>query len=310
MVYDAIIIGAGVSGLSCAIKLKELGKSCVVLEKSSLTTAKACGGGITNKALSLLALLDIHTSEFLDRDAKIVTKTKQFFSDGSIKVFDYTRQPTAIKYAIGIKRQNFDAVLLKHAVKAGADIIRDYHIDNISCDSFVHVDDFVGKTLVYATGGVLGNQQNNVNSIKTLGMSINIEAVMNLSDNVFYFYIDDVYCGGYAWVFPNGTNRWNIGVWQKGNFKSLKENFEQFYANTLSNKVTCFISKDSPKSGYICCGDVEGFLKKDNVYYVGECVGFASDQNGEGIYQAILSGIAVATDIYSNQYCRKEFIVL
>lgn len=96
MVYDAIIIGAGVSGLSCAIKLKELGKSCLVLEKGSLTTAKACGGGITNKALSLLALLDINTSDFLDHDAKIVTKTKQFFSDGSIKVYDYTKQSTAI----------------------------------------------------------------------------------------------------------------------------------------------------------------------------------------------------------------------
>lgn len=44
-------------------------------------------GGITNKALLLLALLDINTSDFLAHDAKIVTKTKQFFVDGSIKLF-------------------------------------------------------------------------------------------------------------------------------------------------------------------------------------------------------------------------------
>ena len=80
----------------------------------------------------------------------------------------------------------------------------------------------------------------------------------------------------------------------------LKENFEQFYANTLSNKVTRFISKESPKSGYICCGNAEEYLKKDNVYYVGECAGIASDQNGEGIYQAVLSGIKAATDICNN----------
>lgn len=142
--------------------------------------------------------------------------------------------------------------------------------------------------------------KNNLNSAKTLGMSINIEAEMNLTDNVFYFYIDDAYCGGYAWVFPNGTNRWNIGVWQKGDFRSLKENFEQFYANTLSNKVTRFISKESPKSGYICCGNADEYLKKENVYYIGECAGFASDQNGEGIYQAVLSGMTAATDICNN----------
>jgi len=297
VVYDAIIIGAGVSGLACAIKLKQLGKSCLVLEKSSLLSSKACGGGVTNKALSLLTSLNIHVSEFLNCDAKIVTKTKQFFFDGSVKVFDYTKQPTAVKYSIGIKRESFDSILLNHAMQAGIEIIKDYQVDKVSFDNFVHVDDYVGKKLVYATGGVLGIQQHNIVGTKTLGISINIEAEMNLSDNVFYFYIAADYCGGYAWVFPNGTNSWNIGVWQKGDFKSLKANFENFYANTIDNKVIRLISKESPKAGYICCGNPSQYIKEDNSYYIGECAGFASNQNGEGIYQALLSGISVATDM-------------
>lgn len=259
MVYDAIIIGAGVSGLAFAIKLKQSGKTCLVLEKSSLLDSKACGGGVTNKALSLLETLDIHTSDFLHRDAKIVTKTKQFFSDGKVKVYDYTKQPTSVKYSIGIKRENFDRVLFNRATQAGIKIIKDYQYEKVFFDAYVHIDDYVGRKLVYATGGVSMSSNENIQCTKTFGMSIDIQAEMELLDNVFYFYIDETYCGGYAWVFPNGTNGWNIGVWQKSGFKSLKENFEKFYSITITNKVVRFISKGSPKSGYICCGNVNEF---------------------------------------------------
>lgn len=297
MVYDAIIIGAGVSGLACAIKLKQLGKACLVLEKSSLLDSKACGGGVTNKALSLLETLDIHTSDFLNGDAKIVTKTKQFFTDGSVKIFDYTKQAPLVKYSVGIKREKFDYILFNRAMQAGIKIIKNYQFENVFFDDYVHVDDFTGKKLAYATGGALMGCHKNIQCIKTFGMSIDIQAEMELSDNVFYFYIDETYCGGYAWVFPNGTNGWNIGVWQKSGFKSLKENFENFYSNTIATKGVHFISKGSSKSGYIYCGNAIEFLKKDSTYYLGECAGFASDQNGEGIYQAVLSGISVATDM-------------
>ena len=34
-IYDVVIIGAGPGGLACAIKAKELGQSCLILEKGT-----------------------------------------------------------------------------------------------------------------------------------------------------------------------------------------------------------------------------------------------------------------------------------
>lgn len=145
MIYDVIIIGAGVVGLSCAIKLRQLGKTCLIIEKRSLSESKACGGGIANKALSLLTALNIHTSEFLTNDAKIITKSKQFFSDGSIKVFDYSKQSTAVKYSIGIQRNLFDNIMLNHALIADVKIVKNYNVRKIYTRKYVHVDDYIGK---------------------------------------------------------------------------------------------------------------------------------------------------------------------
>jgi len=298
VIYDVIIIGAGVAGLSCAIKLRQLGKTCLVIEKSSLSAAKACGGGITNKALSLLSALNIHTSEFLNNDAKIITKSKQFFSDGSIKVFDYSKQPTAVKYSIGIQRNLFDTIMLNHALEAGVEIVKDYNARKIYASKYVHVDDYIGKKLVYATGASLNTLIHSEKCIKTLGMSMNVAAEMDLSDNVYYFYIDKDYCGGYAWVFPNGTDKWNVGVWQKNDFMSLRKNFENFYTNTFMSKIKHLIHEEIPKSGYIYCGNSEIYKKQNNIYYIGECTGFASEQNGEGIYHAIFSGTSAANEMY------------
>ena len=299
MIYDAIVIGAGVAGLTCAMKLKQLGKSCIILEKRSLTTAKACGGGITNNALSLLSTLGIHTNEFLNADAKIITKVNQSFPDGTTEIYYYKNSNTKIKHSVGIRRKKFDEILLSHAAKNKIRIITGFDTNQIINNNYIHINDYIGRNLIYATGSM--QQYYPSTYLKTFGISTELKAEMNVSDNTFYFFIDKSYYGGYAWIFPNGTNCWNIGVWQRNHFKLLKENFKKFYTTILTEKITHFTSIELPKSGSIHCGNKEIYIKYNNVYYIGECIGFASEQNGEGIYQAILSGISAAMDLYNTQ---------
>jgi flavin-dependent dehydrogenase len=54
--YDAVIIGGGPAGASCAEELAKKGFSCLLLEKSKKKRYKACAGGLSLEAYNLKPL--------------------------------------------------------------------------------------------------------------------------------------------------------------------------------------------------------------------------------------------------------------
>ena len=88
--YDAIIVGGGPSGCSCAHELIKSGKTVLMIDKSTFPRHKPCAGGITIKALkhlpfnidhlvegikiggvdAVLAASIFHFSEYSIQDAK------------------------------------------------------------------------------------------------------------------------------------------------------------------------------------------------------------------------------------------------
>ena len=56
--FDVIIIGAGPAGISAAKILKDNNINFCIIEKSKFPREKLCGGGLTNKTISLLKELN------------------------------------------------------------------------------------------------------------------------------------------------------------------------------------------------------------------------------------------------------------
>ena len=54
MTYDAIVVGAGPAGSTCAYRLAEAGASVLLLDRASFPRDKPCGGGVTLRALKAL----------------------------------------------------------------------------------------------------------------------------------------------------------------------------------------------------------------------------------------------------------------
>lgn len=297
MVYDVVIIGAGVAGISCAIALKKYGISCIILNKATRT--KACGGGITHKSLELLSRLGISASEFLNKDAKIIKYSKQILKNGDIKITDYTtRRP--INFSVGMSREKFDEVLRRKAVQIGIPIETNYSEDSIFIGEHINDSKYPYKKIVFATGAANSmNYKIDKKIYRTFGVSMEVGAALNIADDTFYFYMEnDNYDDNYNWIFPIGTNRWNIGVWRKDNPLFIKSIFEKFYKEVFLPKADKMILPGELKGGYINCGHCSFYKKDDSVYYIGDCAGCSNIKNGEGIYQAVKTGIDAANDIY------------
>ncbi len=52
--FDVVIVGAGPGRLNCAMKLEEVGKNVLLLEKNAAIGPKVCAAGITSKDLDKL----------------------------------------------------------------------------------------------------------------------------------------------------------------------------------------------------------------------------------------------------------------
>ena len=52
--YDAIVVGAGPAGSTCAHRLASAGASVLVLDRARFPRDKPCGGGVTGRAARLL----------------------------------------------------------------------------------------------------------------------------------------------------------------------------------------------------------------------------------------------------------------
>ena len=268
MAYDVVILGAGVAGIACAITLKEFGVSCIVLNAEAET--KACGGGITDKALDLLKLLGIT---------------------------DYTSRHS-IGYSLGISRERFDSILHDKAIDKGVEILEIEKNCCVKKDDYLSVNGITCKYLVYAMGATSNKKIILKKNIKrTFGLSMEVNAELDIKDDAFYFYMENNETfGDYGWIFPIGTNRWSVGVWRRDTSFLTKDYFDSFYKKVFQPKINLLYSKGKLKGGYINCGENK-FYKSDKEYYIGDCGGCSNITNGEGIFQALKSGIEAAKDI-------------
>ena len=89
MIYDYIIIGAGISGCVCSYLLQKNGYKCLILEKNKNICEKVCGGGISYKAIRLLREIGMPVSELFGMDVSAVNgHIINFKTNRIIKIYD------------------------------------------------------------------------------------------------------------------------------------------------------------------------------------------------------------------------------
>lgn len=296
MIYDVIIAGAGVSGTVLAYLLAEKGVSTLILEKTALPRYKACGGGVTIKAVSALPF-----------DIDEVVVCKPIGGELCYRGRRYIKRLIP-EVAWLVEREDFDLYLAKQAVKAGAKLLEKTGVVSLE-ESREHVvvrtshESYEGRFLVGADGvtsvvsRAVGLLQNRCMGMAVAG-EVGVDETAYQQQGAYATFDFGAIPRGYAWIFPKRKHL-TIGFFQStaGKAPEARKTLEEIITRFPHLKNYRLIRA---RGHHIPLGGKPQRLHKGRVLLVGDAANLADAWLGEGIYYAIQSARIAAQELMQN----------
>jgi geranylgeranyl reductase family protein len=283
--HDVVIIGAGPSGAVAAYHCAKLGLDTLFIDKSKFPRYKACGGALSEQAMSYL---DFPVqNELIERD---IHGARARFGKESIEVL----KPYRI--AGLVTRSKFDYFLMQRAREIGARFLENEramelqfspeHVEivtkrkHLRAKIVIGADGSQGVTSRYVRRPFERNEY-------AIGLVTEILADNADIDNYIFNSIE-VHFGvterGYGWVFPH-EGYFSVGI---GGIANRLRNPKALLADFL--KKNGFTAEYGFHAHKIPAGGVPREKVADRIILVGDAAGFVDSFYGEGIAYAILSG--------------------
>ncbi len=285
--YDVIIVGGGPAGLRCAEILGESGKKILLLEKNLEFGDKVCAGGITRKDLEIIKVPDEIFEHKIVHTALHSPKRSKYGTAHEPVVFMINRKEFGKWQKERIQGENTkivsgDKVITiesnKVITKSGNEYGYNYLVGTDGSNSLVrrHLNIPVEKVLI-------GIQY----SIPVIAEEPRLEIFMDV----------DYFHSWYGWIFPHRKSI-SVGCICDPKIlpqRKLKENFHAW----LEKKE--FDISNATYQSFPINFDYRG-MRFGNIFLAGDAAGLASGFTGEGIFQALVSGEAVARTILDQNH--------
>jgi geranylgeranyl reductase family protein len=315
--FDVAVIGAGPAGSATAYFLARGGLRVALLDKSDFPRDKACGDGLTPRALKILDAMGVlqQVEQYAFRCSGITLRD----SDEITYRLELTQPGAALQHILVLPRFTLDELLRQHAVEAGAVFFPHTKVENIR-----HLMD--GSVRLWAEGrqavecelAVIATGANTGLLRKTgllkhsprpnLAARAYFENVEGLDDTILLFF-DGIQRPGYGWVFPTAPNKANIGCGvffdsrtpQPTHLRHLIES-HPYLQRILRNARLV-----GPIKGYPLRTDFSRSLSgAGRILVVGESVGLVNPITGEGIDYALESAQLAANAILNGQHNQQQ----
>ena len=301
---DALIVGGGPAGSTCARLLRRAGWDVLVVDRARFPRDKVCAGWLTPEVFPLL--------ELTPDDYRATGLTLQGFNGfrtgviGNPRLVD-TEYPQTVSYAI--RRCEFDDYLLRRA-----DVpVEQMNVTSIerAADGWIVNDAIQARVLIGAGGHFCPVSRHLRGGRDTAQPVVAKEAEFQLDGRTTtvservpeLFFCRDL--EGYAWVVRKGEYL-NVGIGRrdKGDFGDHLDGFARFLeqTGTVSDASTLKFHGHA----YLAEGTGPRPIVDDGVLLIGDAVGLAYPESGEGIKPAIESGkLAAETLIAAGGRCTR-----
>lgn len=284
MHYDAVIVGAGPAGLSCAAMLAKNNQKVLVLERKARPGPKVCAGGVTWSGLIKRV-----------PDSLLERRFPQQYIYTSLQQTCISSPEPIIAT---INREQLGLHMARTAESFGAEIRPSSQVRHISLESLLYSDRLTGqqekvefKSLIGADGSTSLVRRYLRIPVKHYGIGINYQ-IPGLMERMEWHLDSTLFHSGYSWIFPH-SDTVSIGAYADANVMKARE---LKLALCRWAKRRGISLPQHPARAEIINFDYRGW-RFGNIFLAGDAAGVASGLTGEGIFPAIVSGEAVARAI-------------
>jgi geranylgeranyl reductase family protein len=270
--YDAIVVGAGPAGSTCAYRLASAGASVLLLDRARFPRDKPCGGAVTGRALRELPVEIDDVVERVVSRFELRLRHQQGFARTA---------PVPLAYLT--QRRRLDSYLVSCAVEAGVELRDGCRATDVRQDGV----DGDRADVVIGADGANGICRRALSAAPTPRYAVALEGNLPYEDHFADRLVLDfgTIRGGYRWIFPKGDHL-NVGV---GGWADQGPQLRGHLA------LLCAAYGFDPDS----LANVQGHrlpfrrrgsaLAAGRVALIGDAAGVADPLSGDGIYEAALS---------------------
>jgi flavin-dependent dehydrogenase len=294
-----VIIGAGPAGCSAGYHLSKSGHQVTLIDKQRFPRDKVCGDGISFKSVQALFGMGIYPQDIKSLVSEFAPITGLILG---VSNKSYNLHTTQLE-GYCIPRFVFDNLLYERAINAGC-IGHTQSITNLDCHHSELHNDF---DYIIDARGVSGGDVNAI-AIRAY-WSVKLEDISELYLSNAQIYFDKILgINGYGWIFPveikAGLVKFNVGVgvwideYRKSNTNIIRL-FDQFVQcnNITKDLLNKIVNKHKPKVYPLATAKKGNKVSSGKILKIGDAANLTDPLTGEGIANAILSGLYVAQAI-------------
>jgi geranylgeranyl reductase family protein len=305
------VVGAGPAGTAAAITAVEHGLRVVCIDKARFPRDKTCGDGLTAYALRLLEQLGLTIDEFRATDAEVVHDMVLVGPNGTRSLMPL---PTNGVYAAVAKRRDLDAALVALVRRRGVEVREGCGVERVTPEAdCVRLDDFAARYVIAADGqwsAVRGAL--NPDAPRDLGMWHAVrQHHEDVSADCLWVIFERDLLPGYAWVFPLGGGRANVGYGVLRSDGRSGRELKALWPDLLARPVL----RDALGPNAAATEPVRAWpipsrfaperLQQGRVLFAGDAANVVDPMTGEGIGQAIETGMLAAKAIATDKSYRR-----
>lgn len=297
---DVLIVGAGPAGCAAGVVLARAGVDVCVVDRATFPRDKTCGDALSNETVALLERLGLGDVLAATPHA-LVRRAAAVFPDRSTITRDYD-PPGWI-----MRRLHLDDLLRRAFQDAGGTLVEGAHVASLARDGG-SVRGADGPALRWRAPVTIAADGYGSSGLVALGVAKPDGRHLAVSATAYYRGVafpdgdttadhcfDAELPYGYGWVFPAVDGVSNVGVYLRADaYAGLGRNLHQLLAAFLERQAARFARAEQvgrTRAWSLPLGPRPIAHGAPGLLLAGDAGGFVDPLSGEGIWQALHTGV-------------------